>query len=86
MDDRTVAVIGYDGAELLDIACVTSSLDFANRVGAAPEYRVLLATPGGRSIRCDSGLRLNGDCHLERLTDPLEVGDLGRTRSSAGRR
>jgi hypothetical protein len=34
MDERVILVVGYDGAELLDIACVTSSLDIANRIGA----------------------------------------------------
>lgn len=44
-----MVVVGYDRAQLLDIACVTSTLVEANW-GANPPYRVRLATPGaGRS-------------------------------------
>ncbi|MFJ2837142.1 GlxA family transcriptional regulator [Nocardia sp. NPDC087230] len=73
MGARTVAVIGYDGAELLDLACVTTTLDGANRLGADPPYRVELATRGGRTITCDSGLRLHGQARWERLTGPLDT-------------
>jgi hypothetical protein len=50
MQEKVILVVGYDGAELLDIACVTSSLDIANRIGANPPYRTVLATPGDHSI------------------------------------
>ncbi|UGT54275.1 GlxA family transcriptional regulator [Nocardia asteroides] len=73
MRARTVAVIGYDGAELLDLACITSTLEAANRVGAEPPYRIALATRGGRAITCDSGLRLHGETRLERITGPLDT-------------
>ncbi|WP_067536931.1 GlxA family transcriptional regulator [Nocardia crassostreae] len=73
MQERTVAVIGYDGTELLDIACITSTLNGANRLGGNPPYRVHLVTPGGRPITCDSGLHLNGELPLERLTGPLDT-------------
>lgn len=33
MDERQVVVIGYPGAELLDIACLTTTFDYA--IGAA---------------------------------------------------
>ena len=55
---RQVVVVGYDGAELVDIACVTSALTLANRLGAHPRYEVALATVGGRDIVCESGLQL----------------------------
>ncbi|GAB4585863.1 GlxA family transcriptional regulator [Nocardia sp. IFM 10818] len=73
MQERAVAVIGYDGTELLDIACITSTLNGANRLGGSPPYRVHLVTPGGRPITCDSGLRLHGELPLERLTGPLDT-------------
>lgn len=73
MRERVILVVGYDGAELLDIACVTSSLDIANRIGAAPPYRIVLATPGQREITCDSGLRLTGEASLERFTGPVHT-------------
>ncbi|MFC7647481.1 hypothetical protein ACFQX6_48415 [Streptosporangium lutulentum] len=46
MIERRIVVVGYDAAELLDIACVTTSLESANWHGATPVYRVRLATPG----------------------------------------
>ncbi|MGW8728103.1 GlxA family transcriptional regulator [Streptomyces sp. NPDC055808] len=73
MEDRLMAVVGYDGAELLDIACVTTSLALANRHGAHPAYAVAVATPGNRAIACDSGLTLQGQRSLERLRGPLDT-------------
>ncbi len=68
-----VVVVGYDEAELLDIACVTTSLITANRLGASPAYAVSVATPGGRAITCDPGLTLQGRRSLERLRGPLDT-------------
>ncbi len=62
---RSVVVVAYDGAELVDISCVTTSLHMANRVGAEPPYHVRLVSPGGRTIRCDSGLELHAQAPLE---------------------
>ncbi|WP_449341709.1 GlxA family transcriptional regulator [Streptacidiphilus cavernicola] len=73
MEERVVVLVGYDGAELLDIACVTTSLATANRLGASPAYTVAVATPGGRAIGCDSGLALQGQRSLERTGGPLDT-------------
>ncbi|MHA6759458.1 GlxA family transcriptional regulator [Streptacidiphilus sp. PAMC 29251] len=73
MEERQMVVVGYDQAELLDIACVTSTLITANLLGACPAYAVSLATPGGRAITCDSGLTLQGRRPLERLRGPLDT-------------
>jgi transcriptional regulator GlxA family with amidase domain len=73
MHERVFLVVGYDRAELLDIACVTSALAFANRLDANPRYRIVLATPGGRDIVCDSGLRLRAEASLERFNEPLDT-------------
>ncbi|WP_229405828.1 GlxA family transcriptional regulator [Micromonospora sp. NBRC 110038] len=87
MGERTVLIVGYEGAELIDIACVSSSLDIANRIGADPPYRIVLATPGGRPITCDSGLRLCAQETLERCTGPVDTlvvsGGLCHTRAAA---
>ncbi len=71
--ERHVVVVAYDGAELVDISCVTTGLDAANRVGAHPRYRVRLASPGGRSVRCDSGLELRSQARLEDPVDDLDT-------------
>jgi transcriptional regulator GlxA family with amidase domain len=66
-------VVAYDGAELVDISCVTTGLDVANRVGARPPYRVRLVSLGGRGVRCDSGLELRAQARLEDPVDDLDT-------------
>ncbi len=66
-------MVGYHAAELLDIACVTSTLIAANVQGGAPLYDACLATPSGRPITCASGLTLQGQRSLQRVTGPLDT-------------
>ncbi len=73
METRRVIVVGYDAAQLLDIACVTSALDSANWHGAAPCYEVRLATPGGHPIVTDSALTLQAQLTLERVTGEIDT-------------
>jgi hypothetical protein len=51
-----VVVVGYDGAELVDIACVTSAFRMANERGARPGYRICLATADGKPIIVEGAL------------------------------
>lgn len=79
-------VIGYHGAELVDIANPTSALAVANRLGARPRYHVTVASLDGRDITCDSGVRLGVQQAVPqvRSVDTLIVsGGLGH--ASAGR-
>jgi len=84
---RTVLVVSYDGAELVDVASVTSGLDIANRLGAKPLYRIRLVTVGGRSIRCDSGLELRAQGCIEEAGDDVDTlivaGGLGHDAAAA---
>lgn len=69
-----MVIVGYDTAELLDIACVTTPLAMANALGSpARPYRVVLACPGGASFTCGSGLTLQGQQSLEQLIGPLDT-------------
>jgi transcriptional regulator GlxA family with amidase domain len=90
IDPRDVVVVAYDGVELVDISCVTTGLDAANRVGAKPPYRVRLVSLGGRSVRCDSGLELRAQARLEdpvRDLDTLLVsGGLGHDAAASDAR
>jgi transcriptional regulator GlxA family with amidase domain len=71
---RRVVVVGYDGAELLDIACVTTTLAMANALGSpADPYEVLIANLGGRPVACAPGLTLQGQQALERFAGPLDT-------------
>ncbi|WP_067510079.1 GlxA family transcriptional regulator [Actinoplanes sp. TFC3] len=68
-----MVVVGYEGAELLDIACVTTSLQTANHSGADPPYEIAVVSPGGHPITCESGLTLQSSGALERLKGPLDT-------------
>ncbi|WP_133740335.1 GlxA family transcriptional regulator [Actinorugispora endophytica] len=88
MRSRQVVVVGYDDAELLDIACVTTALAMANAIGSArTEYRTRVASPGGRPIACGTGLTLQSQQSLQRLTGPLDTlvvsGGRGHVRAAA---
>lgn len=71
MERHRVLVVGYDDAELLDIACVTTTLDAVRQINPDLGYDLALATPGGRPITCSSGLVLNGQIALERVKGPI---------------
>lgn len=89
MTGRRVIVVGYHAAELLDIACVTSSLIAANVLAGAPLYDVCLATPSGLPMTCASGLTVQGNQALERVTGPLDTlvvsGGIGHEDAAASR-
>jgi transcriptional regulator GlxA family with amidase domain len=74
MSGRRVVVVGYPGAELLDIACVTSGLVLANAIGRLRvPYDVQLASPGGRPVECGTGLTLESQARLEGVVGPLDT-------------
>ncbi|GII95040.1 GlxA family transcriptional regulator [Sinosporangium siamense] len=87
MKPRRMVVVGYEQAELLDIACVTTALNGAVRMGASPSYVVELATQGARDITCLSGLELKVHHAVERVRGPLDtlivVGGLGSPDAAA---
>lgn len=73
MTRRRVVVVGYDDLELLDLACVTSSLDLANRLGATPAYDVRLATVQGGTVRCDAGFDLQAQLALSQVRGAIDT-------------
>ena len=85
-----VLVVGYDDAELLDIACVTTTLAMAAEF-LAPNagYDVRLLTPGGRPVTARPGLRLEAHGALERRAGAVDtlvvVGGHGHRRAAARR-
>ncbi|MDF5754284.1 helix-turn-helix domain-containing protein [Spongiactinospora sp. TRM90649] len=70
---RLIVIVGFDGIELVDVACVTTGFDYANRMGADPAYRTLFATPMGRPVRCDSGLELSGQDRIDAVRGPIDT-------------
>jgi transcriptional regulator GlxA family with amidase domain len=91
MAERLMVVVGYESAELLDIAGVTTSLAMANGLGEpAVPYRVSVVGPGGGPIVCGSGLSLQSQHSLERLVGPIDTlivsGGVGVQRAADDRR
>lgn len=70
---RRVLVVGYPGAELLDIACVVSTLQVANYLHGELLYKPKLASPGGAPIRTGTGLVVNAQLALERVRGPIDT-------------
>lgn len=70
---RRVLIVGYPGAELLDIACVTSALQIASYLKHREIYRVKVASRGGAPIRTATGLTLHSDLALEKARGPLDT-------------
>ena len=70
---RKVALVGYPGAQSLDIVGPLEVFAMANRFGDANGYEVLLASPDGGTIACNSGLRLADAVALADLPDDLDT-------------
>jgi transcriptional regulator GlxA family with amidase domain len=65
--EHTAVVVAMDGLQLLDVAGPVEVLRIANRLGAQPPYKALVATPGGADVRSDSGVRIGADVALADL-------------------
>lgn len=70
---RRVVVVGYHAAELLDIACVVSTLQMANYLNGQALYQPRLVSPGGAPIHTGTGLVLHADKALERTRGPVDT-------------
>ena len=70
---RRVLIVGYPAAELLDIACVVSTLQLANVHHGSALYRPRLASPGGAAIHTGTGLVLQAEVALEKSRGPLDT-------------
>jgi transcriptional regulator GlxA family with amidase domain len=88
---RKVALVGYPGVQSLDIVGPLEVFSMANRFGDPRNYEVILASPEGGTILCNSGLRLAGSVALSDLPDDLDTvlvagGDEGALRRAADER
>jgi transcriptional regulator GlxA family with amidase domain len=70
---RKVALVGYPGAQSLDMVGPLEVFSMANRFGRVPAYDVLLASPEGGLITCNSGLALANSVALEDLPPDLDT-------------
>lgn len=70
---RTVALVGYEGAQSLDIVGPMEVFAMANRFGDPRSYDIILASPEGGTIACNSGLMLGGSVALDALPAGLDT-------------
>jgi transcriptional regulator GlxA family with amidase domain len=70
---RKVALVGYPGAQSLDIVGPLEVFSMANRLGDPGAYEVILASPQGGAIVCNSGLNLAGSIPLVDLPQDLDT-------------
>jgi transcriptional regulator GlxA family with amidase domain len=70
---RKVALVGYPGAQSLDIVGPLEVFSMANRYGDPEGYEVILASLDGGTIVCNSGLELAGSAALADLPGDLDT-------------
>lgn len=70
---RNIALIGYDGAQSLDLVGPLEVFAMANRFAGVTAYRIILAALEGGEITCNSGLRLAGFVGLADLPKDLDT-------------
>jgi transcriptional regulator GlxA family with amidase domain len=79
--EHVVAVVGYEGLQLLDLAGPLDVLRAASLLGAQPPYRTVVLTPAGGAVRAENGLVVGADDAVEsyrgRIDTLLVVGGLG---------
>ena len=70
---RKMALVGYPGVQSLDVVGPFEVFAMANRFGGQHFYEVLLASPQGGDIVCNSGVTLSGSIALEDLPTGLDT-------------
>jgi transcriptional regulator GlxA family with amidase domain len=70
---RKVALLGYDGAQSLDLVGPLEVFAMADRYASGAGYEVILASPGGGEIATQSGLRIAGVHRIDELPADLDT-------------
>lgn len=70
---RKIALVGYPGVQSLDLVGPLEVFAMANRFGGHAFYDVLLASPTGGAITCNSGITLAGSIALADLPLTLDT-------------
>src|SRR5690606_21300014 len=80
IDPACIALVAFDGFQLLDLAGPADVFSTASLLGADPPYETVVATPRGRSATAVSGVRVAADlavADLGPLDSVMVVGGLG---------
>jgi transcriptional regulator GlxA family with amidase domain len=70
---RTIAIVGYDGVQSLDLVGPWEVFSMANNYAGRTAYAPVMASHGGGDIVSNSGLRLAGTVALADLPDELDT-------------
>lgn len=73
MTVATIAVLGFQGAQVLDITGPVEVFTAANGIGGEPAYRVVMVSHDGADIVTGSGLRIAADCALRDLDGQIDT-------------
>jgi transcriptional regulator GlxA family with amidase domain len=68
-----VALVGYDGAQSLDLVGPLEVFAMANRFGDPRGYQLILASERGGAFTCNSGVELAGSTALADLPEDLDT-------------
>lgn len=66
-------VAAYTGAEAIDISGVIAALTLANRRARRLLYDWSIAFPGGGLFTCGTGIRMQADIAMEKVTGPVDT-------------
>lgn len=89
MEQRQIAILGFDGAQSLDLTGPLEVFDTAERL-AEGRYRQLVVSGDGEPFRTSSGLRITPDKALRDLAGPIDTlvvaggGGVGNARHDSG--
>ena len=70
---RRVVLVGYPGAQALDLIGPLEVFSMFNKLGEAKAYDIVLASPTGGEIVCNSGVRLAGVLALAELPGEIDT-------------
>lgn len=80
MDPRRIAILGFEGAQSLNITGPLEVFETAERLSPG-RYRTAVVSPDGEPFATGSGLRIAPECSLAELAGPIDtllvVGGLG---------
>ena len=80
---RRVVVVGFDGAQSLDITGPVEAFSIATRFFGG-EYAIELATPDGEPARCTSGLSITADRSIHGVRGPIDTLVIAGGAAAAG--
>ena len=70
---RTVVLFAYDGCQSLDVSGPLEVFNLANIRSGVVHYRIVIASPLGGEIRCNSGLCIAGTVALADVPRPVDT-------------